>query len=1072
MVQCFAGLRCPMKSETEMFHYQASHLMNYENKKLIMRKIASLMKVVLMLLLIFSLPSYGQSQTVSGTIQDADKKTPLDGVTIKVVGTNATAQTNDKGVFTIKASKGQALLITSIGFETKRVVIEGSMVNVSLKSEVTELEEVVVAMDIKRKPRELGYSVQKVTGKEIAESQRENFVNSLQGRVAGVTIAPTGGQAGASSTIVLRGFNSMALSNQPLFVIDGIIVDNQTVNETSNGGSQLGLASDKPNRTNDYTNRIADINPNDIESVTVLKGPEATALYGSQASSGAIIITSKKAKSDGKIAVAYDNSFRWQVLNRFPSYSTRYSQGNNGVSDNTLFTYFGPAYGSDVNKFDNVQNFFQTGFAQTHNISMEYGKKNVSWRLSGSAFDQKGVVPNNNFSKYNFRLSNTTKIGKYIDVSPSFSYIRSTNDKPLRGAGSYLLNLMVWPIDNDIRNYVDESANKIKFGNNEYDNPVFNSVFNRSTDVTDRVIATLGININPTPWLSIAGRFGYDTYSSKGFSLIDSSSSLNLSTKGQQDNYYRNYYGYNHTITATARKTLGKFSGRVMVGNMWQDYRTEMYAVSGTFLKGNYTFGMDSSNTAFAGRTRLSNAQRSGGYNYSLSRQAAYFGEVSVNYKNLAFISYSHRFENSSIFPADFRNYNYPAGSMSLIMSDIFPFIKKGNVLNFLKIRASLAQTARSSSPYANQSVFNFVQSSGGGNSYAFNNNNFFLEPERQKTYELGAEFKFFNSKINLDVTYYNTLNEKQIAENFRASYATGYVLNTLNVGSTRNTGIEISLDAAPIQTKTFSWNFRLNFNRMRNEVLTLPDNVPEFYISDTWLYGNARGGLVRGGPSTSITGFGYARNSNGDILIDPANGLPIVDQNFKVRGDRNPNYSLGINNNFRYKNWSLNMLWDLKVGGDIFNGTDMYLTLRGKSTRTDDRKTPRVVQGVLNDGLQNSGAPTKNTIVINPYDLQSYYQSRMPEEEFIQKNVNWFRLRDITVNYTLPTSAIKKLTFLKSLGFFVTGNDLILFTNYLGADPAVSGNTSGTRGVGGFGFDYGNIATPISVNVGLRANF
>ena len=864
------------------------------------------MKVVFLLLLIFSLPSKGQSQTVSGTILDADKKIALAGATVTVVGTKTVTQTNDQGNFTIKATTGQTLQITSIGFESKKVAVSSARLNITLKAESTELEEVVVAMDIKRKPRELGYSVQKVTGKEIAESQRENFVNSLQGRVAGVTIAPTGGQAGASSTIVLRGFNSMALSNQPLFVIDGIIVDNQTINETSNGGSQLGLASDKPNRTNDYTNRIADINPNDIESVTVLKGPEATALYGSQASSGAIVITSKKAKANGKISVAYDNSFRWQVLNRFPSYSTKYSQGNNGVSDNTLFTYFGPAYGSDVNKFDNVHNFFQTGFAQTHNISMEYGKKNVSWRLSGSAFDQKGVVPNNNFTKYNFRLSNTTKIGKYIDISPSLSYIRSTNDKPLRGAGSYLLNLLVWPIDNDVRNYVDENAYKIKLGNNEYDNPVFNSVFNRSRDVTDRVIATMGININPTSWLSIAGRFGYDTYKSKGFSLIDSASSLNLSTRGQQDNYYRNYYGYNHTITATARKTIGNFSGRLLVGNMWQDYKTEMYAVSGTQLKGNYTVGMDSNNTAFAGRTRLSNAQRTGGYNYSLSRQAAYFGEVSLNYKNLAFISYSHRFENSSIFPADFRNYNYPAGSMSLIMSDIFPFIKKGNVLNYFKLRGSLAQTARSSSPYANQSVFNFVQSSGGGYSYAFNNNNFFLEPEKQKTYELGAEFKFFNNRISLDFTYYNTLNEKQIAENFRASYATGYVLNTLNVGSTRNKGIEISLDATAIQHKNFSWNVRLNFNRMRNEVLTLPDNVPEFYISDTWLFGNARGGLVRGGPSTSITAYGYARNNKGDILIDPSNGLPVVDANFKVRGDRNPNYTLGINNNFRYKNWSL----------------------------------------------------------------------------------------------------------------------------------------------------------------------
>lgn len=1037
-----------------------------------MRKIISFGKVGLLLLLFFTLPAIGQSQNVTGTIRDAEKNEPLAGVTVKVIGTAVTTQTNEKGFFTIKANNGQALEITYIGFERKKVTVTGGKLEVILRSDPTELEEVVVSMDIKRKPKELGYSVQKVTGKEIAESQRENFVNSLQGRVAGLTVTPTGGQAGASSTIVLRGFNSMALSNQPLFVIDGIIVDNQTVNETSNGGSQLGLASDKPNRTNDYTNRIADLNPNDIESVTVLKGPEATALYGSQASSGAIVITSKKGKADGKISIAYDNSFRFQMINRFPRSSRIFGQGNNGITDNTLFTYFGSALPADATLYDNVDHFFQTGFSSTQNISMEYGKKNVTWRLSGSAFDQKGVVPNNNFAKYNFRLTNTTKIGKYMDISPSVSYIRSTNDKPLRGAGSYMLNLLVWPSDNDIRNYVDENANKIKFGSNEYDNPLFNANFNRSSDYTDRFITTLGININPTPWLTVAGRFGYDTYKSTGYSLIDSSSSLATSSKGTQDNYYRNYYGYNHTITVTAKKTIGKFSGRIMVGNMYQDYKTEMYSVSGTFLKNNYAFGNDSNNTAPLGRVRLSNSIRTGGFNYSLSRQAAYFGEFSLNYKNLAFVTYSHRFENSSIFPADFRNYNYPAGSLSLIMSDIFPGIKSGKILNYLKLRGSLAQTARSSSPYANQSVFNFALSSGGGYSYAFNNNNFFLEPERQKTYELGAEFKFFNNKINLDVTYYNTTNEKQIAENFRASYATGYVLNTLNVGSTRNTGIEISLDGTPVQTKNFSWNFRLNFNRMRNEVLTLPDNVPEFYISDTWLYGNARGGLIRGGPSTSITAAGYSRNLNGDILIDPTNGLPVVDANFKVRGDRNPNYTLGINNSFRYKNWSLNMLWDLKVGGDIFNGTEMYLTTRGRSVRNDDRKTTRVITGVLNDGLQNSATPTVNTIAISPYTLQAYYTSRMPEEEFIQKDVNWLRLRDLTLNYTFSKNAIRNMKFLKSLGVFATGNDLILITNYLGADPAVNGNTAGTRGVGAFGFDYGNIPTPISVNIGLRANF
>lgn len=451
------------------------------------------------MLFIFTIPLaiLAQSQTVSGTITDAASKLPLAGVTIKVVGTASTAQTNEKGVFTIRANVGQSLQISYVGYEGKRVPVSGSQLNITLSAEVSELEEVVVAMDIKRKPRELGYSVQKVTGKEIAEAQRENFVNSLQGRVAGLAITPTGGQAGSSSSIVLRGFNSMALSNQPLFVVDGVIVDNGSVNE-SGGGATIGLASDQPNRGQDYTNRISDINPNDIESVTVLKGPEATALYGSQASSGAIVITTKKAKAVGKISVNYDNSFRIQQLTRLPEVSHKYSQGDNGIANNTVFRYFGPAYDLDQRIYRNqVEDFFETGFAQTHNVSADYGTKNASWRFSGSAFDQSGVVPNNKFSRYNLRLSNSTKINKWIDIAPSISYIRTTNYKPQRGAGSYLLNLLTWPSNNDASQYLTEDARKIRLGNDEFDNPYFNANFNRGYDVNDRFLMTMGVNLNP-----------------------------------------------------------------------------------------------------------------------------------------------------------------------------------------------------------------------------------------------------------------------------------------------------------------------------------------------------------------------------------------------------------------------------------------------------------------------------------------------------------------------------------------------------------------------------------------------
>jgi hypothetical protein len=292
-----------------------------------------------------------------------------------------------------------------------------------------------------------------------------------------------------------------------------------------------------------------------------------------------------------------------------------------------------------------------------------------------------------------------------------------------------------------------------------------------------------------------------------------------------------------------------------------------------------------------------------------------------------------------------------------------------------------------------------------------------------------------------------------------------------LNSATTRNEGIELVLGINPIQTKDFGWNITLNGNRMWNKVLSLPGNVPEFYIADTWLFGNTRAGLIKGGPTTSITASGYARNVNGDILINPANGVPVVDPNFLVRGDRNPHFTLGINNQMRYKNWSFNMLWDYRNGGDIYNGTDNFLTTRGRSPLTDDRRTPIVINGVLNDGLQNTANPTKNTIAVVPYFQQDYFTT-MPPEAFIEKNINWMRLRDMTLGYTFSGRVMNKLRKVRSLGVFVTVNDLVLITNYTGADPAVNGNTAATRGVSAAGFDFGNIANPVSWNFGIRAGF
>lgn len=1043
-----------------------------------------------------------QDRPITGRVTGDDNK-GLAGVTVTVKGTQRKTVTDALGNFSIPAKTGEVLQFSYVGRKPSEITVQSAnSIDLQLSGKNDVLNEVVVtAMDQRRNSRELGYSVQKLGGAEVAQTQRENFVNSLQGRIAGLTITPSTGLAGASSQIVLRGFNTLSGSNQPLFIVDGIILDNSTMNETSNGGSALGLASDRPNRNNDYTNRIADLNPNDIESITILKGPEATALYGSQASAGAVVITTKKAVP-GRATINYDNAFRVTHTARLAKLNNNFSAGVNGIPGfpGNTFSYFGPAYAADVKRYNNTNNFFKTGFSQTHNLSADFGTKTSGFRLSTSYFNSSSVVPDNKYVKYNVRLTNTTKVGKFLTVTPSLQYIDTKNDKPIRGAGNYLLALYTYPAELDIRNYLDANGNKknlyLADYNSESDNPLFNAKYDHSQDMTQRYVATLGVDLTPFDWLTVNGRFGYDHYNTKGYTIYHpQSSQYSKTTYGYLDNYWRKYDGYNHTITATARKSVGKFSGRVMVGTMWQDYKTQMWAVSGSGLidsinrftgmmmrngqvlnANNWTEAInpyDSSLTKPGTRIRLSRNYNNL-WNYSQLRQLAYFGEASVGYNNVLFLSYTHRFEAASVFTKANRNYNYPGFSFSAILSDIIPGIK-GKALSYWKVRTSLAGTARLFDPYLNQAVFgvNYASSNVGlANSYGFYNNNANLVPEKQKTYEIGTEVRFLNERLNIDAAYYNTLCTNQILQGFRASYATGYVLNTQNAGSLRNQGVEITLDATPVRTRDFNWNVRFNFNHMWSKVLTLPESIQtELYFSDTWLYGNARGGIYRNNPSTTITGYHYLRNNRGDILINPATGIPQTEATFTIIGDRKPDFTLGTLNNIRYKNFNLSFLWDLKVGGDIFNATEMYLTLQGKSQRTADRRMPRIVKGVLNDGLQNTDNPTPNNIVITPYYTNTYYTS-MPEEEFIQHDVNWLRLRDLTLSYTFPQTAMRGLKFVKTLALFATGNDLILFTNYAGADPATNGNTAASGGVGGVGFDYANLPTPRAFNFGLRAGF
>jgi hypothetical protein len=448
------------------------------------------------------------------------------------------------------------------------------------------------------------------------------------------------------------------------------------------------------------------------------------------------------------------------------------------------------------------------------------------------------------------------------------------------------------------------------------------------------------------------------------------------------------------------------------------------------------------------------------------------FGRATLSYKNYLYLTATGRNDWTSTIPLGANSFFYPSVSGSFIFTDVPAFKALDKIFTSGKIRAAFAQVGRDARPYSYVPALESKTTVGGGFGYGFTGPNLDLRPEFASSYELGTELSFLKDRLGVDFTIYRKETSDQIVNDIRGSYGTGFILFNLNGAKTRNEGIEVTLKGTPVKNKNFSWNVLANFERARGTVLALPNSLPESYVSDTWLYGNVRNGNTPGFSTRSLTGFFYLRNNAGDLLIDPANGLPLRSTVF-VQGpnggyDRQPDFSIGLTNTFTYKNFSLSFLLDIRKGGDIVNATQHFLTARGLSTRTLDRLQPRVVNGVLRDGRENSANPTQNTISVTPFYQNSFY-SNMSEELFIEKDVNWLRLRDVTFQYKLPASVVGKQKLVKSASLFVTGTDLFLITNYSGLDPVVNGNTAAVGGSGAAGVDFGNFAMPIGLNFGIR---
>ena len=1021
-------------------------------------------KKLLMLFLgsfLLALQVMAQQVTITGKVTSAEDGQPIPGATVRVKGTSSAAQANNFGVYTIKANKGDVLQFVYLGMTSKEQTVGASTtINVSLSADSKALNEVVVtALGQKVVKRSLGTSQQEVKGEDIAQTQRENFVNALQGRIAGVEVTSSSGVPGASSSITIRGVSSISGSNQPLMIVDGLPIDNKTLN-TSAFFSEISSNTSQANRNADFTNRSSDINPEDIESLVVLKGPEAAALYGIDAANGAIVITTKRGKP-GSGVVEYSNSFRIDAPRGKPEIQKVYAPSAIGT---TSFLYFGDEYAPGTKFYDNVDGFFQNALTQKHNLSMSGGTDRVSYRFSSSYTNQNGVIPNSVYDRINVTGATRATINDWLKADLSLSYTYSNNDQARKGAGGPLIGLLVWPQTDDAKNYLTPAGTRRQVTSlglgTEIDNPYFNVEKNRINSKVNRLLTNLGLTFTPVKWGSLETRIGVDNYTTQNLILRHPESTAGFSYKGILDvaNDVTRNINMQNVFTIKKQKIFGDLSIDGSLGQSFQDLRSNIDALYGEgFLDPNFIS---------VNNTSIRNARST----LTRRRLVSFFSRATLNYNDYLYITGTIRNDRTSTIPVDRYSFWYPSISTSFVFTDV-PVFKDAlsKIFTSGRIRAAYAEVGKDARPYAYRPSLEYKATVGGGYGYGFTGPNLDLKPEFAKSFEIGAELAFFKDRLGLDFTYYKKKTTDQIVNDIRGSYSTGFILFNLNGGSTENKGVEITLRGTPVKSKNFSWDILTNFEKAKGTVLALPNSLPESYVSDTWLYGNVRNGNSPGKSTRSLTGFFYLRNNQGQLLIDPTTGLPLRSTVFIDGGyDRQPDWSVGITNTFSYKNFSLSFLLDIRKGGDILNATDHFLTSRGLTMRTLDRNEPRVISGVIRDGLENTANPTVNNIVVVPRYQTGYYTG-ISEELFIEKDINWVRLKDVTLNYRLPSTLLKKQKLVKSASVFLTGTDLFLITNYSGMDPVVNGNSAAVGGSGGVGIDYGNFPIPMGINFGVR---
>jgi ferric enterobactin receptor len=1051
-----------------------------------MRKMLQLLTTLFLLIVLLPSKGMAQQRSISGTVK-AEDQTPLPGVTISVKNTNRITQTDANGDFSIQAAPGETLVVTYVGYTAQELKIaNGTVFPVTLKASGNNMSEVVVtALGMKRERKALGYSVSELSAQELMKNKNTNVVNSLAGKVPGVNITQFGGSAGAGASITIRGGTSTSegRQNQPLFIVDGIIYDNSTT-VTGNTGTD-GLS--RSNTT--YSNRIMDINPEDIESLSILKGAAAAALYGSRAADGVVIITTKKG-AEGKVTVNVNSKVSTSWANKLPEAQTVFGPGvysSNGVLSTTnTYNSWGLKIPADSTIYDNIGNFFQKGTIYDNNVNVSGGTKNGSFYLSGSNFRQTGIVPGTQYEKTTFRFNGEQKYGR-LTLNANAAYSNANIDRTLTTAGLYgsgvgsMQSLYNWPQTYDIKNYInpDGTQHRIYAGTlaleSDIDNPYWIINQDKLTSQTRRFTGGVSGNFKMTNWWDITGRLGYDQYSTNDYTFIAPGSAVApLYQNGRLSKDLVDYTYITTTFMSNFHKSFGDFDTHLMVGTTQESFSTLNQNHWGYNFNtpGTYSFNtMASTNKFFTDAT-------------TKKRLVGAYGEVGVSWKDLVYLTATGRNDWSSTLPVENQSYFYPSVSGSFVFTNLLP---RNTILSFGKLRASWARVGKDANPYATLTYVNPPISIGNftgvGNQYYSGNPT--LIPEIQTSWEIGGEFRFLNGRIGLDYTYYNSETQNQIGQP-RLAQSGGFIFSTLNSGSVLNKGMEIQVTGKPIVQKDFSWDAMLNFSYNQGRLGAFIPGVAYFYPTDAQ-FGTVKAASIPNSYFLGMTGQPYLREvdskgqeiANGRYQVDPSTGLYKLNANNPVVGNREPDFIGGFNNTFRYKRLSLSFLLDLRKGGDVFNGTEYFMVSNGlsKNTLLNDRKSVTVTgvnssTGAAFDQTYTSGQSYTigTTTRTGDYMIQQYWQNYAANSYNFITSVNWLKLRSLSLTYDF-SSVLKSQKVIRGISATAVGTNLYTWTNYKGMDPEVSA-AGGTGGSGSQGIDYLGVPAVASFTFGINITF